>query len=229
MIGARAERAEFEGISPIEARLDGVSKQVVQGLVFEASIKVAQSSSIYQKRIVLNPSEYGYGQGELGKKVALRLDGSRDMLKIVIEGYDEYKLRADLVSHRGTPALKFVLKTRGNLGQRAPFLYARDFIGLAFDYFEALGSRVEKVLTHWEEPSSGNGSNEISTNYLLYVKSLPLLVDQSARLRAARSTWTGKVLESHGLTQVSDLIDFQNPTSDGVKRTISAVFSKPGH
>lgn len=132
----------------------------------------------------------------------------------VVDVADEDHFRLDAKTVDGT---MWMLLLTDRSGERHPDLFAGKFFEFALRYFEINGYTVSKFQARWQRWRSGHASN----NYDQFIKNTTLGVNPAT---AAKNTWTGKILERLGFTEVESLEVKEDEL--GVEKVL-VLFSKP--
>ena len=93
-----------------------------------------------------------------------------------------------------------------------PDMYAAQFIGFAFEYFINSGITPKGGRTTWQQGTSDN--------YQMFVDEYDKSKD---KIKAAKSTWTGKVLKNFGFLPEKDSVEITETEENG--KIVRVVFS----
>jgi hypothetical protein len=124
-------------------------------------------------------------------------------------------------------ALRIITKS-GNPPQAHPDLYAAQLVRRSITYFEDLGFPIKRMRGRWLQ----RDNRKMFENYLQTITEGN--IEEKHKHEAARSTWTGKLAQSLGFTEIESLKDTGEPErhllwSKGEKPSgmIYVIFKKP--
>jgi hypothetical protein len=162
---------------------------------------------------IFTPGFKGPLTGMSGAKLSCRTDTS----SVVIASFDEdtaYFLACVLPEE--TDALHLDIKTKtADHPDRHPDLYASELVDRSLTYFHEQGFAINKLIGAWNKGDNYKAYRDYITKIILARD----ITDEDKK-NAARNTWTGRLAQSLGFTEIERL-EVENPKS------IHVVFSKP--
>lgn len=143
--------------------------------------------------------------GGSGRRLCYRLSRGRRLLNFQVFDLDDLYYALESTLDMSDSVIGFSLNTKikpsdiqFGIGQtRHPDLFARKFIGVALEFFENLGYRINCCKAYWVNEEM----EEYADNYHSFMNAFRRTGNKA---ESARLTWTGRALAEYGFTAITD-------------------------